>query len=198
MHEPLLAQAALPAPVKVLGLTLKPYSLGHELFLIREGNPLVTTAPESAKPHDIAEAALVCCQTFEECRRMHRDRWIGLKLKLWRRRIRRADYDLARAAFLEYRNAGSIEFPLSDIARPDKPTSRAPGAPFLLRLHQFLMAKLHKTEAEAWDYPLGLAKCHWECFWESEGGLDIYNAADAEFDRFVAEQEAKAKEAVNG
>ncbi len=36
MHSPLLAQAALPAPTVVCGMLLRPFSLGHELLLIRE------------------------------------------------------------------------------------------------------------------------------------------------------------------
>jgi hypothetical protein len=56
-------------------------------------------------------------------------------------------------------------------------------------LQQWLILYLRLSEVEAWDYPYGLAKCRWACYWEQEQGLKIYNAHDAEFDAFVAEQE---------
>lgn len=65
-----------------------------------------------------------------------------------------------------------------------------PGAPFLLRLYQFLVTHLGVSEAAAWDYPYGFAKMQWQTYWESEGGLDLYNAHEAEFDAYVAQQEA--------
>lgn len=44
MHEPLLSRAAAPTKTVVLGLLMRPYSLGHELFLLREDNPMATCA----------------------------------------------------------------------------------------------------------------------------------------------------------
>src|ERR1039458_4287756 len=92
MHEAALAQAALPAPTSILGLPLQAYSLGHELFLIREGNPLAAANRETKAnldERDLVQAVLICCHSFEECRRLHTDWLMGLKLWLWRRRLKR-------------------------------------------------------------------------------------------------------------
>lgn len=198
MHEPLLAQAALPAPRVVLGMLLRPYSLGHDVWLVREGSQLHPDSTRQATLPDLFRAVLICCQTWEESKAMPFDWFAGLKLWLWRKRLgRKIDFLAELASFREYQTFGSLEFPLSDVAQPSRgPAPRAPGSPFVLRLHQWLMQHHRLTESEAWDYPLGLAKMRWACFWESEQGLDVYNAHDAEFDAFVAEQEAKGKESL--
>jgi hypothetical protein len=88
-----------------------------------------------------------------------------------------------------------LEFPLSEITRPGSgPPGRPQGAPFALRLHQFLVTHLRLAAEEAWDYPLGLAKMQWAAYWEEEGGLQIYNWQDAEHDAFVAKCEAEEAE----
>jgi hypothetical protein len=190
MHEPLFSRAALPAPAAVCGIPLRPYSLGHELFLIRELNPFVTG--EEVLPGDLMQAVWVCSSTFEECRDAHAS-WLYL-LKVWlvSRRIKKCDFKSETTAFRAYRADGSLEFKLSEIATPNNaPTPRPAGAPWLLRLHQFMVSQYRLTISQAWDFPLGEAKMRWASFWEQEGGLNIYNEHDASFDAYIAEQEAK-------
>ncbi len=196
MHDAVLSQAALPAPVFCYGRPLRPYSLGHELWLVREQNAILRAADKPPYSIDVLRslpgAVLICSRTWEELRTMRAERWLGLDLWLWRKRTRKLDVAHETEKFVAYRAAGLLEFPLSTIVRPDRgPTPRLPGGPFILRLQQWLMRELRFSEAAAWDYPVGLAKMRWATHWEQEGGLDIYNAHDAEFDVFVAEQEAK-------
>lgn len=201
MHETLLARAAKPAPVVVLGLLMRPFSIGHQLLLQRESNPLAES--NQAPPVKLIEAALFCSQTWRENEKMPFDPFINFKMFLWGLRLRprlRKFLALEMASFTAYRDAGSLEFPISDRPRPDSGASeprRPPGTPFLLRLQQFLMVTFHLSEAQAWDYPFGLAKMRWLCHWEEQDGIDVYNHHDAEFDRYVAEQEAKGKEQIN-
>src|SRR5947207_11564756 len=118
MHEPLYARAARPAPAIVLGLLLRPFSIGHQTILIREGNPLAegfdATGPQ------LSEAALICSQTWAESLRMPFDPLITLKLWLWRRRSGKLFKTLSAelTSFLEYRDFGSLELPISDTPRP--------------------------------------------------------------------------------
>ncbi len=196
MHDSLLARAARPAPAIVLGLLMRPFSIGHHILLVREGNPLADSNDASAVK--VAEAALICSQTWEENARMQFDWLIGFKLWLWKQRLKRMDIPSELLNFVQYRNAGSLEFPMSDRPRPGQSsTRRPPGTPFAIRLQQFLMSTLHLSESQAWDYPLGLAKMRWQTHWEEQDGLDVYNVHDAEFDRFIMEQEAKGKEALH-
>jgi len=199
MHEAALAQAALPAPTVVLGMPLRPFSIGHELALIREGNPLAETLTDSQSIVDraaLAQAALICSETWAGIRSLHKDPWLPLKLLIWKLRTRNADQVEEVRAFNAYRNAGSLEFKVSDMRQAGQPP-RQPGAPFLLRLQQFLVVTMRLSEEQAWNYPYGLAKMQWSAFWEGEGGLALYNDHDAEFDRYVAEQEALLAHATN-
>ena len=185
MHEPALARAALPAPTVCLGMLLRPYSLGHELWLIRESNAALRGAVEG-----LPAAVLICSQTWTELESMRRDWLLPLKLALWKRRTRRADLQKELCKFATYRTEGLLEFPLSEVSRPDCGTQRLSGAPFILRLQQWLMLHLRLTEAQAWDYPAGLATMRWATHYEAEGSLQIRNAHEIEFDHFVAEQES--------
>jgi hypothetical protein len=170
---------------------MRPFSIGHSLLLVREDNPLYEG--KDASPRALAEAALLCSQTWTESQRMPFDPLIGFKMWLWRRRCRKANLGLELQTFLEYRDSGSLELPISDTPRPtsqSRTQGRPPGSPFLLRLQQFLMLKCGLGEIAAWDYPLGLAQMRWAAYWEEQDALDIYNHIDAEIDRSHAEHVA--------
>lgn len=190
MHEPLLARAALPAPVRILGLVLRPYSVGHELFLIRETS-------EHAAPGigELCRAVWICAHTWDENRLAYTDPLARFKLWVWRKRLPKyACFPEALSAFVRYRINGSLEFPPSEVLRTDRPGSdHLIGSPFLLRLQQFLMLELGFSESQAWDYPYGLAKCRWAAWCEEQGHLDIYNAQEEEFDAYCRRKESEAK-----
>lgn len=207
MHEAALARAAQPVPVIVLGLMLRPFSIGHMLQFYREG--LVESASRGIMtPVELTAAVLVCSQSWEQSSGIERDHLLPLKMWAWKKRVEREakrnaklraavgalpDYfPSERDTFNAYLIAGSADFAISETPRADRSSSsRIPGAPFILRLQQWLMTHLRFTEAQAWDYPFGLAKMRWATHWEMEGGLDIENEHDKSFDRFVAEHEAK-------
>ena len=202
MHEQPLGRAAAPAPAIVLGMLLDPYSIGHELLLYRQGNPLADQ-PKGSRD-DLWKAVLICCQSWRENNGMVFDPL--LKFKLWsmgfRKRfspsLRRITFEQELKTFIQYRDAGSLEFPLSEVARPDRgPAPRVPGCPFTLRMWAFVHD--HWTDVDAkdwgnpWDYPLGFAKMRWACHWETEQGLEVQNHYDAQHDeaytQWLLEQE---------
>lgn len=182
MHEAAFSQAALPAPARVLGLWLRPYSLGHELWLIREQSAFVSEQPALRVQYaDLPAAVMVCCHRFSQIEALDRDFLFSLKCRLWKFRIRKMNLHEELAKFLIYRSRGSLEL-------PDEPASssgpqRTPGAPFLLRLHDFVMSRIGLTELAAWDYPFGLAKIRYAAWLESQGALNVKNEYDTAFDR---------------
>lgn len=187
MHEAALAQAALPAPVRCLGKQLLPYSLGHELWLARENCSVLRGSIEG-----LPTAVLICSSRWSELSVLHSQRWLGLDMRLWKLRTRRMDVAAELKKFIQYRNDGLLEFPVSEIIDTERTASRMPGAPFILRLQQWLMNDpCRLSEADAWDYPAGLAKMRWATHWESEGGFKIKNAAESEFDDVIAKHAAK-------
>jgi hypothetical protein len=166
MHEPLLAQAALAANPRIYGLPLRDYSLGHELFLIRENSAFLFGG--EPQPKDIFEAVWICSSTWTDLLRCKSSFFYIPQLCLLKRAAQKINripggFEKAVATFKAYREQGCSEFPMSDTIRPDrqKSTSRDPGTPFILRLQQFLMLNFRLTEAQAWDYPVGLAKMRW-------------------------------------
>ena len=192
MHESALARAALPTAIRCLGKSLRPYSLGHELWLIRE-NCSVLRGSVLGLP----AAVLICSRAWSQLLSVNSERWLGLDLRLWGWRTRRMDSGAELARFLEYRNAGLLEFEHSEIMDPDRGEIRMPGTPFILRLQQWLMGEpCRLSEAQAWDYPVGLAKMRWQAHGESEGCFQIKNAGEAEFDDYIAEEMDRIK--ING
>jgi hypothetical protein len=193
MHESLMARAVLPAPVRIYGIELLPLSLGHQLFLIRENNPLAIGG--ECMPADLFEAMWICSSRYTELRNARNSLAYIPKLWLLRRRAKKYNPETELKAFREYIEDGSLELPVSEMPRvrqSSEPT-RPPGAPFLLRLHQFVMTHHKLSAPDAWDFPFGEAKIRWATHWEQQGGLDIYNEHEAQFDAFIAEQEAKGE-----
>lgn len=193
MHEPLLAQAALPEPVACFGLMLRPFSLGHELALVRSENPLSIVSPgETVTREDLAAAAYICCQPWAEISGKTRSRFLfAFKQWAWRRRTRNLDFDAELAAFKVYQLQHSAAFPPSEVRRAGVTYARQSGSPYLLVLHQFIVERLKLSEDQAWDYPLGLAKMRRQASLEEEGKIEIKNQQEADFDAYVAREEAK-------
>lgn len=199
MHESLLAQAALPQRYVVLGLLLRPYSLGHELYLLRQDNAVISEEPWKSDRADLAEAVFICANSFRQNERTAFEfrPWTAFKIWIWKRRTRKLNTPTELLKFVTYRNQGCLEFPLTEYVDPgaSRSTPREPGSPFLIRLYQFLRFRLGMSHYETWDCPFGWAKQQFIAYWEAEGGLNVYNRLDAEHDKFVAQMEAEEKSA---
>jgi hypothetical protein len=173
VYEKLLAQAVLPAPVQVCGIALRPYSLGHELWLIRRDNPLALfsfSAEVQILGKHLLEAVLFCSQPFGEIT----DKEIPDK---------EIDLPAEFKTFREYQLAGSLELPCQlPASRPDDQPSRYLGAPFLLRLHLFLVKEMNLTDEAAWNHPLGFAKMRYAAWMEENQRMEIKNEQDMQVD----------------
>lgn len=58
--------AAIPEPYRILGLRLKPFSLGHYLLLRRFGCAFVSDREEQATHEDLIIGVLICSMKFDE------------------------------------------------------------------------------------------------------------------------------------
>lgn len=195
MHEALLAEAALPAPATILGLAMQPYSLGHELWLIRQGSPFVLGG-EVTKAK-LYEAVLICSETWEGARRMNRDWLMPAKLMLWRWRTRNELVPLASQDFQYYRERGCLCVPINP-PKPGQVTVRPPGSPFLVRLKNFLVEHNRLTQAQAWDYPLGLAMIERAAYFEEKECLEVENELDVRTREFAEANDARLKVFMDG
>lgn len=86
-------QAALPEPVTCLGVRLKPFSLGHWLWLNRLKIPYVTHE-SGVHLDELILAVIVCCQSYSENWECFsgRDKTVAQSIKQFKRNIMGAWY----------------------------------------------------------------------------------------------------------
>lgn len=165
-----------------MGLQLLPFSLSHKLFLEKLQSPFLSFDTKPSYP-DLIRAVLVCTKNHAE-NLSTVDTWFyRLKLKLWLRREKRLDWDKEIVKLREHIALGSL------CPRVKPEGGRAPGAPWVLRLYQFLTSVLKLSPGEAWDYRYGKAQFEWCSHWESEGSLKLWNSDDEQFEQWCKEQD---------
>lgn len=191
MHDAAYARAARPALRRILRLPMLHYSIGHEIILQSQGNPLVTlTEAEfneltiTLQIDAIRRAALVCHHTWAG--NSQPERWLGL----WSWTIRNTDWPLEIAEFRIYRAEGSTAPPItapefSDTpVDEDAPKGRSIGSPLLARLVNFLAARPStlnpQPSTNLMDYPLGAALFEYFASMEEQGRIHIENAGEQE------------------
>ena len=180
MNHLAFADAARPARCVILRLPMLDYSIGHEILLLREGNPLIVpdeNATEEKYRVGIIRAALICSRTWGENQRHFR--WF----KLWQWLARHSDFSLAVADFHNYRRAG-ISMP--EVMPTPGEKGRNLGAPHIARLLEYSM-KLYGPAA--FDMPFGLAQWMYYSGAESEGGCIIPSEEEKATQSAVEEME---------
>lgn len=173
------ADAARPRPVVVLRLLMREYSIGHELLLIRGRNPLVISnaetfeaLPIAKQNHAVIQAALICCRSWEENKRPHRN------IRYWGWLNRKADWATEIWQFASYRGNGST-WPTMTMKelQGDKEKGRSLGSPLLARLMP-IAAVLNP--AAPFDCPLGLANWVFMAQAEQDGCCQVENDFESE------------------
>lgn len=198
MQETLFADAARPATAVILRLRLLDYSIGHEILLQRQRNPLVTLSWEDFNKLKLTEqitallrAVLVCSQTWEQNKKPQKWVW------LWSWLNRKENYPLAIADFFNYRLSGST-FPVTT-KLGESEAGRRFGGPLLARVID-KVAPLYGRETM--DCPLGFSYWLYFSAMEAEGCVKIENQEERqtreEVDRALQEaleERKSAKEA---
>lgn len=163
-----------------MGLPLLAYSIGHEIILWRENNPLVTRERDVLR-EDVAAAAFVCCQTWEESQSAG---WLYnfIRIKAWNFRTRKLNAATEALKFDAYRRE-ALSLPHHYMGNMPKGTAvRMTGTPMIFQLFRFVMG-LGYTEAQARNYPLAMARWHWLASEESKGNLCVESEYDAHIKR---------------
>lgn len=190
-HEQAFVDSVLQAPVRVLGLTLRHFSIGHQIILQRRRNPLVLLSGQvflseynpERQYAAIQNAALVCYRSWRENQKP--EKW----LRFWQWRIRHLDHTEAIQTFREYQIAGSMCPPgPSEHARDvlygddDKP-GRSRGSPFVAMVLNFVMRlpeiEIRQFGDTAYDFPFGLACFLYLASLEEKGEARIENEQEA-------------------
>lgn len=199
--------AAIPEPVAVLGVRLRPFSLGHVLLLNRFGNAFGTG--EKPALDDLIQAVVICSQDFSAALEDMDNPDLPAHVARWQRKLaprnwfglRRAglgfDPRRAIADFAAYVTAGS-SFPLFFVNHERQ--GDAIPIPLVQSVKVALQSKMGFSEAEILDRPWGL--CLWDYFtihategncklMEREEYRDLRAQADANHDRLVAMMTAR-------
>ena len=185
MHDALFADALRPERVTVLNLLMLDYSIGHELLLWRQRNPLVTLnragfdalAPAERRAA-IMLAALVCYRDWERNQRREKHLWLWA---WWTRKQQTGD---EVEKFRAYRADGSSTLPTRDIPR----TAGAPfhyfGSPEAALLLLFVRPIYADFGFETpFDFPLGLARQLYLADAETKGNVWVKNHHDMQEDQ---------------
>lgn len=182
MQDLAFAAAVRQAPRKVLRCWLRPYSIGHELLLLAEANPLLgdlaffQQTPIEQRCHAVVRAVQICCRTWAENQKP--DRW----LRLWQWLIRNDDPDMAALEWRAYRDEGST----MPAIKPEKNDGRELGSPFLARLIAFA-GPIYG--AAVYDAPLGMVQWLYFAEMEFQGCVKVKNRFDLQVEAEIREHE---------
>lgn len=158
-----------------------PYSIGHEIILTREASPFVASEWTGASRDDVALAAFVCCQTFQDLTDSN-SLYDAVKALVWRFRARKMNEETEALKFMAYRKE-SFKLPENKNAPPPEgATVRMTGTPLIFQLLRFVMS-MGYSEADALNYPLALARWHWLAKGEQDGLIYVESEYDAHIKR---------------
>lgn len=163
-------EAVFPAPIRLLGLRLQPFSLGHRILLHRFGSALVVgRGAEPFSYDDLAISVFICHHTYEaacdaisapDLDEVMADWEMRLERPTWLHRIgikkpRVIDLQTNSARFLRYVSDGSK---IPDYAySPDK--CGGIDAPFEQVILSAMIAETNLTLSEILNMPYSLL-CH--------------------------------------
>lgn len=184
MHEHIFANAAHAEGAVVLKLSLRPFSIGHEILLWKSKNPLVTYNPggfaelsKDVQRQKLFAACLICERSWAQNRRGFK--WV--RLAAYFRRHCKTDAEVAK--FREYRAAGTMDFATTRMPRVGNAPFHYFGAPDEARLLMFVTrGGLYRDFGyeSPFDFPIGLARQLYSAQAEAEGNLWIKNYQDIE------------------
>lgn len=168
---------------RVLGLNLRPLTVGH-LRLLLELDNAWPDSPENSTFADLAAAALVCSQPHQESAKLLYGRLARLGWRFWAWRSRKANWITERTHFAAY-----LE---SQLRRPD---TDAPGTrgerrvPLAWRLIAMLMSDFRYSFKDAMDVEVGFALTLWAVESDRRGVEKLANERQIRFRAWVKEQE---------
>jgi hypothetical protein len=210
MHDLAFADATRPTPVRVLKLRLFPYSIGHELLLMRDRNPFVLLTEEefNKMPADSQTAAVVRAVCIC-CRDWNGNQTFSKFLNFWAWRIRNSNWSLAIAEFRNYLAEHRALLPtlVADVAEDSEAyqiankgetigDGRALGSPFLAQLINFVQQRKMAGDLDLktfWDIPFALAANLYFTDLERGGNVYIENFREREEREAMAQHRADVK-----
>lgn len=200
------ASACIPDSFTVLGLRLKPLSLGHYLMMTRFGCAYASDTETTIGLDDLVTGALICSMTFEECnaffdlpkieffslrnfRSLGRAWYLskklgptGYEIRLWgeefTKQVKKSQTFniLSEAQRFQRYILASSEMP--HYYDGDNKTDKPSGAHWSIGLHSFLLTRY--SESEAMNLPIKQAFMEY-CKWaEEQGTIELFQPYEDE------------------
>ena len=183
MHDTVFATSFQPPPAKVFGVALETFAIGHELALIRQGNPLATYGEKSFDelPRDAKKLALT--MAVQICGKLGWFKKWKFVVTLFR--MKPEEFDRQVKIFRDYRAAGSQDLPLTKMPKQHGIPFRYFGAPGLASLLNYVVEKhslLIKShfKSSPLNFPLGLAQILYTTHLETTGAVWVKNHQEME------------------
>jgi len=195
MNDLAFADSARPA---------RDYTIGHELLLWRDRNPLILLSreafnelPEEEKILSLVRAASICSRNWAENQKP--EHW----KRLWRW-FKRRDIGKDTESFHSYLENGrklmrvlsarnqddAAVYEIASQGEKLEAGGRYLGSPFLSQLLLFVVSDLHAPLPAAYDMTFALAGNLYFTKLENEGRLSLENASEAETRKELEQQRA--------
>jgi len=173
-------QSAIPEPFRILGLELKPLSLGRYRLLKRHDCAFVADGPRNASTLDLIIGVLICSMRVDEFQEFMRSPEFGEQTKSWWHQALASSVDFnileKIALFQRYIKTHS--------AFPDywdeSESSQCSGAHWAFSLAVTLKSELKWTEEEINEEPLCKALFEYFKWAESQGSIQLMTQSDIE------------------
>lgn len=159
--------AAIPEPYQILGLRLKPLSLGHYLLMERFNVAFVSSIEATATQDDLILGVLICSMTYEEFINFLDEPDHIAQIKSWGEKCGAYDLNEKVKLFKEYIDAASKQ----PVVIYEQGASNESGAHWAQTIKLTLTGQLGYTEHEAINLPLSQA---FSDFWkhaENQGAV---------------------------
>ena len=158
------------APVRCLGVSLLPLTLGH-FFQLRKFDSAFVSG-EQATIEDLILGCFVCCQSHEASSSALRSWFLPVVMRLWGWRARKSNLVREIMTFRTY-IADSTESPRTVIPMSDGQSMRELNSPVEWRLLVMLMVDFHLTEAAAKRTTMLKANVLWATLGDRDGKINL-------------------------
>ena len=183
MHDIDFANSFAPATEKIFGVPMEVFAIGHELALVRQGNPLATYGETSFDELGLDAKKLALAMAVEICGRLGRVSKYRLAFKISVVTEERLNQEICK--FRKYRSEGSRDLPLANMPKQHGIPFRYYGSPALASLLNYIAEKhslLIKSHfgGSPLNFPLGLAQMLYTAHLEATGAVWVKNQQDME------------------
>lgn len=163
-------RAAIIKPFTVLGRSLRPYSIGHEILLTAAGNAFAKDSETSPDFGYLAQAVRICRLDYDGA--IQEIMTGNLMFRIWMRYLKHAKVlpaleILKFKAYLRHYRSGP------DFTRKGELSRAVTGAPFEQTLKVFLCTKMGFQVERALNYPYCAAVADYLTYLESKGAVTL-------------------------